>query len=631
MSISSLQGKLISYDTETTGLNPWNSAIYKKYGMKPARPFAFSFFDAFGNSAYIRWEVNPKNREVIQNKQEAKEISDLLGDPNITKVGHNLSFDIRMTRLSNMRFNWIKVHDTMFMARILTGGSFFSYGLKPISKLWLGIKEDDLNLLMKSVLKARNIGRKSGWAISNEETHGSKHTKSDLWLGDSKLCKEYSINDAKRTILLYLGMSKVLNTEPELVKIYNTEIRLMREVYRAENRGVRVIPSQLKSLEKFYLDYRNKWRLEVEAQGGKGINLNSPMQLVNLFCIQRKYSTKKRTDAGRPSIDASELARLAKKDQLAKAILEYKVGESMITKFINSYNKFMTPQGINMVLHPSFHQMGTNTARFSCSDPNLEQVAAEDSAKKKADIGLRPREAIGARPGHVLYLPDYSQMEVWVFAFKAKDPILMKALLNGEDIHAAVATSIWGDRPDWEENFKLYRKKGKTMVFLKQYGGGITAASELLDCSKDEAQETIDEFDYRFPGVNMFIESMSRKAEEQGYIENAFGRQYYINVEFSYKAVNYYVQGTCADVIKRAMIRLAYYFRKQCQPTTRWLIPLHDELYIEVHHLDHSTKLQKKIISFMQMDSNKIGIPVPLPVKMKISEDLWSNAKEIEL
>jgi len=630
MPLTGLRGNILSYDTETTGLNPWNSVVYKKYGMKPARPFAFAFHDAKGNKAFIRWEVNPKNREVIPVKKEAKLLSDILGDPNIIKVGHNISFDIRMTRLSGIDFDWTQVHDTQFMARILTGGSLFSYQLKPLAKMWLGMDEEDLALLMKSVLQARRLGKKNGWAISNKETHGKEHVKSDMWLGDHNLLEVYGNGDSERTILIFLGMYKFFSEEPDLLEIYNTEIKLMRNVYRAETYGVRVFPDKLISLRKFYQDYCNKWKTEVNCNGGKGLNLSSPVQLVNLFCKQRKYVTKKRTDAGNPSVDAAELARLAKKDTLAKAILEYKAGESMLTKFINSYEKFMAPQKDFMVLHANFHQMGTNTARFSCSDPNLEQVAAEDSAKKKADISLRPREALGARPGHLIYLPDYSQMEVWVFAFQSQDKILMEALMSGQDVHAVVANLVWGFKPDYEENKKLYRKKGKTMMFLKIYGGTAKAAMDLMDCTRDEAQEAIDDFDIKFPGVNEFLDRMSRQAETQGYIKNAFGRQYYIDPHRSYIAVNYLVQGTCADVVKRAMNRLSKYFINHCEPSTQWLLPIHDELFIEVHKKDHSRLLQSKIIDLMQRDSNMVGVPIPLPVSMKVSDDYWSNAKEIK-
>ena len=626
MSLSSLKGNLIAIDTETTGLNPWNSQIYKKYGMRPARPFAFSFCDSYGNKAFIRWEVDPMTRKVVTIGKDIRAMSELLGDPDITKVGHNISFDIRMVRLSGIKFNWKKVHDSMFMAHVLTGGSLFNYGLKPLSEEYLDIGDSDLKELMASVLIARRLARKNGWAISNKETHGREHVKSDMWLGDPELCKKYALLDAERTMLLYLGMRKEF--EPALLEIYKTEMQLTKVVYRMEGRGVRVFPQDIERLKKFYGEYREKWRKIAEANGGKGLNFNSPKQLVNLFCVQKKYKTRKHTNSGQPSVDGAELARMAKKDILAKAILEYKAGDSMLSKFMGAYERFMALEDGIWVLHPNFHQCGTKTGRFSCSDPNLQQAATEDSVKKKADLGLKPRETLGVRSGHVWYLPDFSQMEVWIFAFAAKDKILMNALLSGQDVHEAIAKQVWGTTADYKRNKKLYRKKGKTMMFLKLYGGTSKAASELMDCSRDEAQIAIDEFDYRLPGVNTFIKQVSNTVEQRGYIENLFGRQYYIDRHYAYRAVNYFVQGTCADIIKRAMVRLWKKFNEDRQKV-RLILTIHDELPIEVPKLIHSVKLQKEIIRIMQADSDRLGIPVPLPVTMKISENRWSDAKEI--
>jgi DNA polymerase-1 len=392
---------------------------------------------------------------------------------------------------------------------------------------------------------------------------------------------------------------------------------------------VRVFPKDLARLRLFYQNYANKWKKMAEENGGKNLNFNSPKQMVNLFCVKRGHKTRSRTASGQPSIDNSELLRMSKKDVLAKAILEYKAGNSMIVKFINAYERFMCLENGIWVLHPNFHQLGTRTARLSCSDPNLQQAAAEGSVKRKADIGLKPREAIGPRPGCVWYLPDFSQMEVWIFALAAKYKVLMDALISGKDIHGVVAEWVWGDRPDYSKNQKAYRKKGKTMMFLKQYGGTSLAASELMDCPRYEAQAAIDEFDYKLPGINAFIEQVSLKIEQHGYIENLFGRQYYIDRNFAYKGVNYLVQGTCAEIIKRAMIRLGKKFRDE-KMRSRTVLTIHDEIPIEVPLSEHSERLQKDIVRIMQMDSKRIGLPVPLPVTMKIAVDRWANSKESE-
>lgn len=626
MSLSSLKGNLIAYDTETTGLNPWDSAIFKKYGMYPARPFAFAFMDKYGNSAYVRWEVDPKTRKVIPEKKSKSAMSEFLKDPSIVKVGHNLMYDIRMTRFSGIEFNWKLIHDTQFQAYVFTGGSLPSYALKPLGKLWIDMPEEDQKDLEKSTIEGRARAKKKGWKIANKETHGQKYVRSDYWLADPYLCKKYAIGDVERTMLIHLGMNEAF--EEYMQKIYEMEIALSKEVYLMEKAGIGVYPEKLKALRKWYAFYAAKWLKVAEANGGKGMNFNSPKQMVSKFCGELKLKTKKRTATGQPSINNDELKRLSEKNKLAKAILEYKVGQGMISKFINSYERFMVEKNGIYTLHPNFRQTGTKTSRFSCTDPNLQQAASEDSVKKRADVGLKPREAIGPKPGYFWYLPDYSQMEVWIFAFEAEDPIMTKALLAGEDVHKATSMQVWGDRYDFKEKAKLYRKKGKTMQFLKQYGGGASAAADLLDCSKSEAWETINLYDERLPGVNNFVRKMASIAEQQGYIENKFGRRTVVDPNRAYTAVNYLVQGTCADIMKRVMIRLPKVLRAKWKGSSM-VLTVHDELAIEAPLKYHCEDLRKDIIKEMQRDSKLLGLPCKLPVSMKYTQTVWSEAKEI--
>ena len=369
MSFSALRGSILGYDTETTGLNPWRSQAYKAYGMVPARPFAFSFFDAYGNSAYIRWEVNPKTREVIKNKRDIKNISELCGDLKATTVGHHIAFDIRMSRMSGIKFDWTNIQDTLFMAHILTSGALPSYALKELGEKWLGISKDDQDALIESVKLNRSKAKKKGWAISNKVTHGKDYIKSDYWLGEPGLCKKYALGDTERTMLLFLGMVKELEKEPKLKELYKMEIDLMRIVYRMELRGVRVFPEELKKLRKFYFEYHQIWHRKVKKYGGKDLNFNSPKQLADLFYKKKKYKVQKYTKTHQPCIDNSQLARLAVKDKFAKAILECKASDSMVTKFINPYERFMAPQKGVWVLHPNFRQCGPTTGRFACADP----------------------------------------------------------------------------------------------------------------------------------------------------------------------------------------------------------------------------------------------------------------------
>ena len=635
MSLSSLKGKVIGYDVESTGLNPWNSAVYKKYNMAPARPFAFVFHDLHGNSAFIRWEVEPKTRKVLPIQKDIKDMSEILGDPAIVKVGHNLGFDIRMSRMSGIKFDWTQVHDTMFMAHILTGGSMFSYALKALAKEWLEMGNDSQDALEKDTKRARLEAKKKGWAISNDETHGGKENwRSDYWLADPELLKKYALDDLNMTMPLYMGLKVELDNNPSLIPVYETEIAVMKELYWMERTGVRCFPEKMKDLRIFYKKYADSWRKKIVAAGEGALNFNSPKQMVELFARKRGNKIFNRTDSGNMSIDNDELLRLSEKDPLAKAVLECKAAESMIVKFINAYERFMAKgKDGSWALHPNFRQL-TVTGRLSCGDPNLQQVASPDSVKKKADIELKPREAMGPRPGYVWYLLDYSQMEAWLFAFQSKDKILTSALLEGRDLHEAVGKQVWGHKPDWKPGKTQYRKRGKTILFIKQYGGSSKALSAFMGISRSEAQDIIDEFDHRLPGVSQFVERQTRKAEKTGLIENEFGRRYYMDERFAYKSVNYLIQGPCADMIKRAICNIGPLLRSQKRWESKMILTIHDELIIETSvKADklHRSQILRAVKYEMQKDSAKVGLPVPIPVGCKITMTTWASAKDIEL
>jgi DNA polymerase-1 len=166
-------------------------------------------------------------------------------------------------------------------------------------------------------------------------------------------------------------------------------------------------------------------------------------------------------------------------------------------------------------------------------------------------------------------------------------------------------------------------------MFCKLYGGGTKKVAYLTDTTVSEAQEFVDDFNEKLPGVNRFMNQMVNRAQREGRIENAFGRYYYIDKNFAYKAVNYLVQGSSADILKRAMIRIDRLFQERWQGC-QLLLTLHDELVMEVPLKYHSKRLMREIITEMQTDSSLVKVPVPLPVGMKIAPKRWSETIEID-
>lgn len=620
---------LLAFDTETTGLNPWGN--FERYGFEPARPFAFSFSNSEGESIYFRWKVNPFTRKVIFIPREVEIIRSVLENPGIVKIGHNIGYDIRMAQTLGIKVQG-EIRDTLFMAHIFTGGSLLRYGLKELGVQIAGYSDDDEKELHKATNEARRKGKKLGWYLATNEFHGSKPWKADIWMAPEELCKRYAIQDAERTMLFNLAWYEKIRNDPDMWKVFKREINLSKVVKKMENRGTRYFPDEGERLRKLYTIYQKKQLIIAEANGGKGLNFRSSKQMVQKFINEKKYSPIYFTKKGNPQINGDFLKFLAeeKGDKLAKAILEYRGASHMITGFLDPYERFRVKENEKTwVLHPNYRQCGPVTGRFSCGDPNLMQVASPTTGRRKTEITLRPREAFGPRDGYVWYLPDFSQIEVWVFSFLAQEKSMMQALLEGRDFHGAVAEKVWGNESTFESDHAYFRKRAKLLMFCKLYGGGIRKVAYLTDSSLKEATVFVEQFDAQLPGIRIFMNRMINRVEREGKIVNPLGRTYYIDQKFSYKAVNYLVQGTSADILKNAMIRINILFEKRWKDC-HLLLTLHDELVLEIPIKWHSRKLMREIIFEMQKDSKEIGIPVPLPVGMKISTKCWHNTIEID-
>jgi DNA polymerase-1 len=260
-------------------------------------------------------------------------------------------------------------------------------------------------------------------------------------------------------------------------------------------------------------------------------------------------------------------------------------------------------------------------------------------------------------------MPDYSQIEVWVFAFVANERRMKEALLRGSDFHLNTADSAWGHRKNfctcgrWKEVrqemrrnksfvivwdaekslhkkgclIKWWRQRAKMILFSRLYGGGVGKIAFLIRCSEDEAVEFIDEFNDNLPGVKTYMDSLVEEVRESGRLINLFGREYPIERERAYKAVNYMIQGSCSEIMKRALVRIDRYLSAEF-PRSYVVGSVHDEAIQEIHVEDHSRQLMRSIVALMQKDSHYVpNLTRPLPVGMKITRTNWSEAKEVNL
>ena len=649
-----LKGKIIAVDSETTGLFPWairnieiNFGTEKKpdtekRDIHPSKAFAWSFCDLEGNTAYIRHDINPRNREILYTDKSKRElIQRFWADETITKVGHNIAFDILMARMAGYKIKG-QIIDTLILAHIVSAGSEITYALKPLCKKWFEYGDRDSKELQKSVAAGRRIAKKNKWAFANHIIGGRTPANADYWLADHRLCEKYAIQDAERTILLYQLLWPKLIDDKGLKSVYDREMKLFPVVARMTEKGIRVYKRRFDNLKKFYLDYIVEQTEIANQQGGSGVNLASTQQLCKIFYDDRKL-TPMFTDKGNYSLQGTHLTELAKTDKLAEAVLELRTAKGMVS-LIDSYERFWLEESPNVwVVRPTWRQLAAKTGRLSSSDPSIMNVADAETGLRKSRVRMRPREAFGPRPGHIMYFPDFKQMEVWVFASLAKEKAMMKALLSGKDYHGEISKSIFGKRPDYKENFEYYRKCAKLLMFCKLYGGGVKRIAKLLFRDKrflteedkkrspeELAQEFLDGYESELPGVKTFSDEMTRKANRDGYIRNPYGRLYHFDKGHGYKSVNYLIQGTSAEVMKNAMIIVDKEICQQKWPGINMILSVHDEIVLEVPYKYHSLELMSEIIECMQRDSDILELPIPFPIDMAVAATSWSNETKID-
>lgn len=692
------------FDTETTGLWPWPSALRQRLGIYPDRPFMFIFTNLDGDTVSFRAEVNPHTRQVRYNKVQAelRWFKKLVSNPDMRVVMHHARFDKAMTIQNDIRANWqCRMHDTRIMARIANPTNEITYSLKPLAKKYLGIGDEDLLALKRELGRARRIAKAKDWAIATKETHGQHPAEADYWLPDLRsLVKTYGEMDGPRTAGLYRFYQKIFDHNKKfggrLWEVYNWELRTMRTAMDMERVGMTYLSEAGQDLKKHYADYMRSHRRSINWMGYKNLNLQSPKQMVELFIDKLGYEAEHETKGGKfenpqPKIDAEQLMVWARgsaagadvdgdaKDgcKLSRHVLEWKAGKKVI-EYIDSYEFFKCVRADgSALLHPAWDSAGARTGRFSCHDPNTQQIASAETSRRHSHIRARQRECYGPRPGYVWYMPDYSQIEVWVFAFEANEASMKEALLSGSDFHLSTARAAWHDRNDfctcgrWKEVeqemrrnkkfilvwdiektkhkkgclIKWWRQRAKMILFSRLYGGGVEKIAFLIRCTKREAKRFIAEFNTNLPGVKTYMDDTIQRVRDTGVLVNLFGREYPIDRNLAYKAVNYQIQGSSAEIMKRAIVRVDEHLVKSYPGTwtrdeegyedylgSRVIGTVHDELISEIHKHDHSKRLMREIISLMQRDSHVVpNLPVPLPVGMKWTTTNWSEAKEIAL
>ena len=432
----------------------------------------------------------------------------------------------------------------------------------------------------------------------------------------------YAAEDADVTLRLHQNLLAKLQATPSLLKVLNEiEMPLVPVLARIERNGA-LVDAQLLGQQSVELGDR-LMQLEREAFdiAGEEFNLGSPKQLCAILYEKLGCPVLSKTAGGQPSTAESVLAELAERDYpLPKVIMQHR----SLSKLKGTYTDKL-PQQINPRtgrIHTSYHQAVAATGRLSSSDPNLQNIPIRTAE------GRRIRQAFIAAPGYKLMAADYSQIELRIMAHLAQDAGLLHAFQNDLDVHRATAAEVFG--VPLEQVSTDQRRSAKAINFGLIYGMSAFGLAKQIDVARGEAQAYIDRYFARYPGVLAYMERTRAQAAEQGYVETLFGRRLYLP-EINSKngamrkaaertAINAPMQGTAADIIKRAMISVDDWLQ-QSGLDARVILQVHDELVVEVRD-DLVDEVQARICPLM---SQAAELDVPLLVEAGVGNN-WDEA-----
>ena len=539
------QVKLFALDTETDNLD-----------YMAANLVGISFALENGEAAYLPLQLDYLGAPKTLEKTTALALlKPILENPTIQKVGQNFKYDLTIFARNGIDVQGV-AFDTMLESYVLN--STGRHNMDDLAKRYLGHQ-----------------------TITFEEIAGKG--KNQLTFNQIPLEKatEYAAEDADVTMKLQQVLWEKLSKEPTLEKLFKEmELPLLSVLSRMERRGV-LIDSDALFLQSNEIANRLS-ELEEQAYvlAGQPFNLASTKQLQEILFDKLGLPVIQKTPKGAPSTNEEVLEELAFSHELPKVLVEHRGLSKLKSTYTDKLPQMVNPQTGRV--HTSYHQAVTATGRLSSSDPNLQNIPIRN------EEGRRIRQAFIACEGFTVVAADYSQIELRIMAHLSQDQGLINAFTQGKDIHRSTAAEIFGVALD--EVTSEQRRNAKAINFGLIYGMSAFGLSRQLGIGRADAQSYMDLYFKRYPGVQTFMHDIREKAKAQGYVETLFGRRLYlpdINSSNGMRrkaaervAINAPMQGTAADIIKRAMIQLDQ--KLQNDPDIAMIMQVHDELVFEV-------------------------------------------------
>jgi DNA polymerase-1 len=644
-------------DIESTGLNPYRGDA----------PFALSLCNMEGETKYWEWPVDPLTREVaMPDKAELEEFRDIIENPEIEKGGHHIKYDLSMIEVC-----WgIKpagiIHDSMYAIHALKSDEY-SFQLKPLAKKFFKLPDDDEKLLGKAVAACRRYARTQGWKIH-------KDVAPDYWLPAAcahvpelvakfpnlaTLNRDYCGLDTQRSALLLRMAFGVMETDEQARTTYEREIRNWYVTYIMEKRGVRTNLDICREEIKFCESRKRTLRSKLEKTFGP-FEIEVPDDLLRNYLFTKKMVHNRQglglvpnprflTDKKRiPQVTKEALDELKDDVPIVMDKVEYDRHHKAQTTYHQNYLDMAVLENGYYVIHAGYNQVGPVTGRFSCRNPNLMNVPKR---AREGDIMKRVRRPFGPRPGMIWLHLDWKAIEARITAEEAGDRDLLNIFAANGDPYEELVTrveeiaevdlrALFADQ-DGPVPGSGARQVCKNNFLGWTYGEGIEKLAKALRLGDFElARKIVNAMRLAYPRIMPFMQRMQRIAERDKFIVNRYNRRVPIprpfwkhgeRLEFWYKAVNYLIQSTAADMMKEAMWRCHNFLEKECGDNAYIVMTIHDELVFEVKRAWLTHSLIKALAGIMKDSAEEHYNRVEFPVDVCLTRERWDTPDKIKL
>ncbi|MEO6966929.1 MAG: DNA polymerase I [Rhodanobacteraceae bacterium] len=538
--------ELIAFDTETTSLDAMRAELV-----------GLSFAVEANRACYIPVGHDyPGAPPQLDRAEVLAALQPILEDPRRPKLGQHAKYDFNVLSQFGIEVQGL-AYDSMLESYVLNATAS-RHDMDTLAKRHLNY----------DTIKYSDVAGKGARQISFSQV-------------DLDTACRYAAEDADITRRLHFALWPQLEAEPQRRRVFEEiELPLVPVLARMEQRGVLIDAAALRAQGGELAKRMFALQKQAYAIAGREFSMDSPKQLQALLFDELKLPALMKTPTGQPSTNEEALAAIADDHELPRVILDYRALAKLRSTYTDKLPQMINPRTERV--HTSYHQGAVATGRISSSDPNLQNIPI------RSEEGRRIRQAFIAPPGWCVVAADYSQIELRIMAHLSSDPGLMAAFMGNQDVHRATAAEVFDVPPEMVDANQ--RRAAKAINFGLMYGMSAHGLSRALGIGRNEAGDYIARYFARYPGVKAFMDSTRTRALDTGYVETLFGRRLYLESLKSRNAaqragaeraaINAPMQGTAADIIKRAMIEIDAWLRPR--DDARMLMQVHDELVFEV-------------------------------------------------